>query len=54
MEFDYVIAGGGDDLGQGLWRAADAFPMPTLVGGNTNALTIMMAEKIADQMRLSR
>ncbi len=46
-----VVNEHGQVSGIGKLRVVDASIMPTLIGGNTNAPTIMMAEKISDHIR---
>ncbi len=53
VDGDPLAVVGGDLKVQGLQglRVIDASVMPTLIGGNTNAPTMMIAEKIADVIR---
>jgi choline dehydrogenase len=53
VDGDPLAVVGGDLKVQGIQglRVVDASVMPTLIGGNTNAPTMMIAEKIADVLR---
>jgi choline dehydrogenase len=46
-----VVDGAGRVHGVGGLRVIDASIMPTIVSGNLNAPTIMLAEKLADVVR---
>ena len=55
VDADAVVDGECRVKGMAGLRVIDASVMPTLIGGNTNAPTIMIAEKMADHLRgLSR